>query len=330
MKNLAKIFCLLFVSHVCIGQQNSSKELSPQYTVPIKKEIKEEPIIYRVHEASFEKTTVAEVVPILNEDYARLERNIRIFEKDSIYYNNILQAAIEKQNDLLKMRTMINEFIVSSENFDDKKEKLISAQKLADKYNLSELIYADNAINSKNSTDFLILRIDDEFLNRHLKRVIWHIQDLFVALPSTNAKVINKNLQNLRLALKGTEKYRYSTGKNKSIIRDGMVISDKFDNSEFFKDNFEQLGPHFIVYNEFEDKFQKGELIDKNTALKNNLISVSNSGGSWELFKQKNTGRLYLVDFNFVDEEALYTHEKFNNGELPVNSFRQSGIVFNE
>lgn len=329
MKNLAKVFCLLFVGHVCIGQQNGLQESRTKYDVPIKKQIKKEPLAYRVHEASFEKTTTANRVPIINENYALLERNIKIFEKDSIYYNNKLEAAIKKQNDLFKIKTMINEFIVSSENFDSKKEKLISAQKLSDQYNLNELIYADSTINTENSTDFLILQIDEKYLNRHLKRVICHIEGLFVALPVTNSRVINKNLQKLRLAIKGTEKYRYSTGTYKSIIRDGMVISKDFDNSELFKDDFEQMGAHFIIYNEYKDKFQKGELIDKNTAIKNNLVGVNHSGGTWELFRQKNTGRLYLIDFNFVDEHT-FLDGKFNNRELPVNSFNQTGIVLNE
>ena len=69
MKNLTKLFCLLFVGQLCIGQPTSLSELRPKYTVPIKKEIKEEPLVYSVNEVSFEKTITADIVPILNKDY---------------------------------------------------------------------------------------------------------------------------------------------------------------------------------------------------------------------------------------------------------------------
>lgn len=120
MKNLAKVFCLLFVGQVCIGQQTSLFELSPGYTVPIKKKIKEEPLVYKVNEVSFETVITSELVPIYNRDYALLEKNIQIFEKDSIYYHNKLAVATKRQNDLFKIKTLLNDFISSPEGFEKK------------------------------------------------------------------------------------------------------------------------------------------------------------------------------------------------------------------
>ena len=330
MKNLAKVFCLLFVSQLSFGQQDGLRELKPNYTVPIKKEIKKEPLIYSVHEVSFEKTIKEESMPILNKEYVFLERNIKILEKDSIYYHSKLETATKRQNDLWEIRTLINDFVNSSEKFENKKEKLISAQKLSDKHDLKELIYADDTINTEKSADFFVLQLDEQFLNAHLKRVNWHIKDLFVALPITNANIVNKKLQSFRLAIKGTEKYKYRTDVSKNLIRDGLVVNTEFDSSEFFKDDFEQLGPHFIIYNGYKDKFQEGELIDQNTAIKNNLIGDSHSGGSWELFKQKNTGKLFLVDFNFVDEYSFFEDGKFNMEKLSSEYYKESSVVMSE
>ena len=330
MKNLAKVCCLLFMSYVCIAQQNDENELRPQYPVPIKKEIKKEPIIYKVHEASFEQTTKADIVPILNKDYVILERKIKILEKDSIYYNSKLESAIKKQNDLLSIRTMINEFLVSSDSFENKKEKLIDAQKLSDQHSLNELIYADSKINTKQSTDFLILQIDDLFLERHLKKVLMHIEGMFEALPRTDAYVINQYLKNLRGAIKGIEKYRYSTGTYKNIIRDGLFVSKQIDEDEFLSDDFEQLGTHFILYNGYKDKFYKGELIDHNTAVAYNLVGSNHGGGSWELFRQKNTGMLYLIDFNFADEHAFFVDGKLDKYKLPLVTNDQDNVVMTE
>ena len=139
---------------------------------------------------------------------------------------------------------------------------------------------------------------------------------MFAALPKTNAYVINQHLQNLRMALKGIEKYRYSTGTYKNINRDGLVVSKDFDGSEFLNDDFEQLGTYFILYNGYKNKFHKGELIDRNTAVANNLIGANHAGGSWELFRQKNTGVLYLIDFNFADEHAFFTDGKLDKYKL--------------
>lgn len=325
MKNLTKVFCLLFVGQFCMGQQNLG-ELSSKYSVPIKKEIKKEPLVYRVHEVSFEKTITADRVPILNKEYAFLEKNIKILEKDSVYYNYQLEVATKRQDDLLKIKSLINDFIVSSEDFEIKKEKLISAQLLSDKNNLTELIYADSEINSKKSDDFFVLQLDEEYFKTHLKRIIWHIEDSFTALPTTNVSIVDKNLQKLRLALKGVEKYKYSTGVNKNLIRDGFVINKDFDNSDFLRGDFEQLGKHYILYNGYKDKFQKEELIDHNTAIKNKLIGMNYSGGSWELFKQKNTGDLYLIDFNFVDEHA-FIDGKLNKDKLPLGAYNGDGAV---
>lgn len=330
MKNLTKLFCLLFVGQLCIGQPTSLSELRPKYTVPIKKEIKEEPLVYSVNEVSFEKTITADIVPILNKDYDLLERNIKTLEKDSVYYHNKLEVATKRLNDLFKIRTLISEFIISPEDFESKKEKLISAQMLSDQYNLKELIFANETINSENLTDFFVLQIDDEYLNKHLKKVIWNIEGLFTALPVTNPSFVNKNLQKLRIAIKGLNKYKYSTGTYKNLIRDGMVVSNDFDSSEFSKGDFEQLGRYYILYNGYKGRFQEGELVNQNTAIKNNLIDNSYSGGSWELIKQKKTDKLYIIDLNFVDEYAFFKNGELDRDKLPAGIFRESNIVLSD
>lgn len=329
MEKLLKVFVVLFVTQICFGQQVKVYEFEPKHTHRKIKEFKEAPIVYSVDHVTFEKTIAVGLVPILNNDYILLERNIKKLEKDSVVYHNKLAIASKRQNDLLKIKTLINDFIASPKDFDSKKENLISAQGLAEEYGLLELIYADENINPNKRAKFMVLKIDKLDLKVHLKRIVWRIEDMFIPLPVSKS-LIDENLQKLRRNIKGVEKYNYKDGGYKKLTRKGMVIKNKVHNFDMVEGEFEQLGTYYILYNGYKKIFKQGEIVNQRQAIKNNLIDKGYTSVPRILMKQVKTNKLFLADLNFVNQYAFLINGKFNRGKLPLGSYKESSIVLSD
>ena len=329
MKNLIRVFGLLFVVQISFGQQLSLYEFEPIHTFRKLKEFKDVPLVYSVDEVSIEKTITVGLVPVLNKDYVILEQKIKKLEKDSTVYHNKISKIIKKQNDLKKIKTLINSFIASPKDFESKKEKLITAQKIANHYNLNELIYADGNINSNKKAKFLVLKIDKLDLKVHLKRVIWRVEDLLVPIPTSDS-TIDKSLKKLRDEIRGLEKFNYKDGGYKKISRDGMAIKNKVHNFKIIEGEFEQLGTYYILYNGYKKIYKQGEIVNHHTAAKNNLIQNGYAEVPRILLKHTQTDKLYIADLDFVNQYAFLINGKFNKGKQPLEIYKEGSIVLSD
>ncbi len=331
MKNVMMICGFVLVAQFCFGQQISFYEFEPIHTIRKLKENKDLPIVYSVDEVVFEKIIAVGLVPILNKEYSLLEQRIKKLEKDSIIYHNKLSKALKKQNDYTKIINLINQFNSSPKSYENKKEKLIQAQKMADSYRISELIYADENINPSKRAKFLVLKLDQLDLKVHLKRVVWRVQDLFISLPSPNSSTIDASLQELRVAIKDMEKYSYKDGGSKTLTREGMVIKNKVHNFNTVEGEYERLlGSYYVVHNGYKKVLKKGEIINSEIAVKNNLIERGYVSSPKVLIKQSTTGNLFLVDLSFVNKYAFLINGKFNRNELPVETNKKSNGILSD
>jgi len=322
MKKLLQLLGLLFMAQISYGQKSNIYEFKANHNYQKMKDLKNVPSVYSVVEVVYEKEVKVGMIPILNEDYFFLNKKIKKLVKDSIYYRNELDATNKKYADFLTIKSLIADYINSPEEFNSKKSKLILAQNLANNNKLNVLLYADENNNDDVRLNFSILQIDEKGFEEHLVRVSKNIETLFAPLPISKLKFTTENLNRLRVVIKDVNQNDYIDGGYKNVESNGIVLNNKVDGITGIYGEFEELGIHYVLDKEYEDLFNKGDIIEESIADKYCLIEKGYVEGPKVLMAETTDKDLYLADFNFVNQYAYSINGRVNH----VNSY-QNNIV---
>ncbi len=231
-------------------------------------------------------------------------------------------SKIKKENSVLlsrnielkKVKSNIVSFLNSNKDFDSKKQLLVEAQRISDKYNLNHSLYADNEINSKFKAKFFVLSKKSIELKIYLKRILSNINPELKEVKSL--EIAEANLVKAETALKSTKKYIIRPGKKQ--IKTKMTYQVK---SFVFKPELALIGN----FSEIGSYYLKPELESENRLI--SIIEAEKKGFSakdfqfgktYVLIENVNDQKLYLVSSDYIDTIRL------NQGALQEVSFKNN------
>ncbi len=299
---LSYFTCFTFIASLA---QNSNYELNEFYTKAVISETGKVPYMYSVKKesVSFEKK---EKLKRESTQYLNAIDKLNMLVKDSTSISETHSKKLTKFNQLNKVKDLINSFLKSVKPYELKKEKLIEAQKIADTYQESLLIYADDKINSKNKSKFFVLQLKSLDLKIHLKKIIWKV-DASNKKPENLNNENFKNIEKHRNDLKSIKKFEYYYGPSKKNSRNALVLNKKIEDPITIKGEFKAINDY--VYIKTKTKWHiNNELILYNEikeSAKKDIFSTLK-----KLIKNVNTEELYLVDLNFLETYAIDQNKK--------------------
>lgn len=298
------------------GQQSAFFDLEPKHTQRKLKEYKQSPQVYAVNERQLKFTTSVAKKRIKNQEYEVLESEITSLENDSIQREMKYQFELGKFSQVSKIKILINDFLSSTKPYELKKEKLITAQKLAQSNNVNELIYADKSINTELKNKFFVLQLNKLDLKVHLKKVTRRLDQIDLVKPSRKpSALIDQRLKDLRTRKRGVKQYNYLASKPKTVLKNGLITTNKIDNIGLLEGQFKQVGFYYVLKNNFKLNFKKGQLISAGDVAKFNLDKKGYVGPSQVLFQNVKTKNKYITQSNFLNRYAFSINGKFNNGQ---------------
>lgn len=313
MKALLFIFLTTIV--YSIQGQNITYEFNASLNKLISKKNNESPIAYHV-----KNKKVSKKVQSRQKRESLLYKNtlkaLEIAKTDSI--NNAVKEKekLARYNELNNIKGIINNFISSPKSYEAKKQKLVKAQKIASKYNLDVLVYADSDINSKNKSKFFMLKLNSLDLKIHLKKVLKKIESQNIKpdfIPFNNSNAIKK----AKNQLKNTKRYEFINGPLKTKIKNTLVLDNEVENPDLsINGTFEDLGEYYVLQNKINNQVIE-ELISIKKA---KLLNLKKESFVFQvpatLIKKKDNGTTYLVASGFLNEYSvskLSQQEKFKD-----------------
>lgn len=320
MKNLKKHYktiFLLLITQVCFGQGCVKYIFETNHSYHKMKNLKEVPLVFSVDEVVYEKEVKVGKIAIINENYFYLQREIDELVRDSIYYHDELNDVVKRHDDFSQIKSLISDFVASSESFSSKKDKLILAQSLSDDNELDLLLYADEKNTEYEKMKYAVLQIDDEGLNSHLIRISKDLENLYAPLPFSKLNHTSAVLNRYRRVIKGVSKNNYVDGGYKNVESHGIVINNSVNGVKTFQGEFEELGVHYILNKKYDNLFVEGDIINEATAIKYCLIEKGYTSSPKILMEQITKRDLYLADFNFINQYSYSINGRYNH----VNSY---------
>lgn len=310
--------CLLVMISMLFLQNGYSQHttffnLEPKHTQRKLKEYDQSPVVYKVAEKEFKFIAAASKKRVENKEFKELELEITALENDSIQREEQYKIKLSKFSQVSKIKVLINDFISSTKPYELKKEKLVTAQKIANTHGIDELIYADNSINSNLKSKFFVLQLNKLDLKVHLKKVTWRLDKMDLVKPVRKpSALINQRLKDLRARKRNVRQYKYIASKPKTIMKKGLVTMNEFSPS-VIEGQFVNLGTYYIVKNDYKHIFKKGQLLDGEVARKYKLASQGFVGAKQLLMQDTRTKEKFVTNSDFLNRYAFSINGKFNS-----------------
>ncbi|GAA3511359.1 hypothetical protein GCM10022393_26420 [Aquimarina addita] len=332
MRNVS--LCFLCCLHFITGYTQEKKyHIDSDYTIEIIEKLEEVPIVYEVIQKKI-TTTVYEELKKKTTAYTELEKAIKKLENDSIRNTNLYHKQEKKYQQILKISTHINNFLSSKESHQMKKKHLIKAQKIADKYHLNTLIYADDAINPTKKSQFFILEKKSLDLKIHLKKIIWSLEKKNPKPVLDFVKLDNK-IKNLRKQISLTAPFEI-VATPKKIKKSALFIGIPTDLSNL-SGNFKKNSNLYYIMSQNSGTLLNNQLVAKDNIIKakifkNHILASKHN----TLINNIENDKLYLIEadfFNIINrsKEYLPSQNKVsskvskidNNGEItyPIKKY---------
>ena len=309
-KILTLVFFLAF--QMTFSQSVNHFDLDPKHTVRKINEFNSLPALYAV----VEKEYVFNYEPVSekfhNNAYAEINKEINYLVKDSVQKENVFNGELEKFTEVMKIKTLINEFLGSKEAYEFKKNKLVTAQNIASKYKLNHLIYADDNINTNYKSKFFMLKLNNLDMKVHLKRIVWDLEKINLVSPVKNSsETINGRLKQLRKKKKAIGPYNVIITNKEPKYKTSLTTATKVDVKNF-KGKFQHLGVYYTIKNNYKDMFKKGMLVDSKTAKEYNLINKGYTGVAKQMLLETTNNKKFVSPINFIEQYAFSINGKFN------------------
>lgn len=164
------------------------------------------------------QTTKASSIKKVSDEYKQVSAMVSKAEKE---YEDAKakNALINKQNvELNTLLKNVNTFLQSKDVFDSKKQLLIDAQKISDKYKLGHLLYADANINTKYKSKFFVLSRNKLNLKIYLKKLIVKLKASIKPVKSIDNSEQERRLKSVKERLKRTKKYYYIKSAGEATV----------------------------------------------------------------------------------------------------------------
>lgn len=313
-KNKLSLFLVLI--SFALNAQTKVYKLDPIHTARKLEETRVAPSLYSVILRKLNFTTGGGIKKVINKDYIELERKIE--ELREIQSMNEEEQGVETQKatEIKSIGVLLNDFLASKSDFNDKKSLLKEAQNLAIKYNIEGLIYSDSEINTDAQAKFKLLSMNDFDFKIHLKRILWEYEKMdFNQKDTSNTTETDSNtikLAELEEQLSVIKKYNSVKLSTRTTTRSALLTGSKVPSAKKLQGDFVPIGIYYILKKDVKNKYKKGEIISskelRNSGLKNtNLVTHSQL-----LFRNKRSKAMYITESNFLNKFAFLINGKFN------------------
>lgn len=320
MKNNLTYF-LIFIGFTLFAQ-TTVYELDPVHTGRKLKESKASPSLYSVGFRKIDFTSGGGNKKVINKDYLAVEKQIEELREVEISNEGKQDLQRQKEEKVKSIGTLINDFLASESEFNDKKDLLREAQLIANNYNVKGLIYADSDINSSSQAKFKLLAMNDFDLKIHLKRILWDYEEMeemdFDATSTADIEIDSNAIKLTELETQLSEMKKYSTVQlaAKTTTRSALLIGSKVPSVKKLKGDFVPIGVYYIVKKDFKNTYKKGEIISSKDYRNSGLPDASLVSSPQLLFKNKESKAVFISEMNFLDRFAFLINGKFNNKSI--------------
>lgn len=248
MKSIYVITLIFFLTLKSYSQEYTELVFNNQLNNLVTEKLGYAPTVFEVDNKEYKSTTKTSSKRV-TQAYKDAIELVKIAEKDSIEAAQNKDSELAKVHEIGKIKKNINKFLTSKDVYDAKKEMLIDAQKISNKYSLGYLIYADSQINKDYKSKFFVLSHNKLDLKIHLKKLLWKIDSNknYPAAKVDNS-LENNRLKQAREKFKSTKKYEIIQGK--SNVRSYNVLTlgkDVINSEEQISGHFESLGEFYVV-----------------------------------------------------------------------------------
>ncbi|GAA4114254.1 hypothetical protein GCM10022393_13590 [Aquimarina addita] len=312
------LYIVCFLGFSLLYSQDEVFQFNPSYT---KEMIQKSPDkFFSVYQANKERAT--DIIANQNEAAEDLEIAISEGINDSIQAEKLRRDAVSRKRITNYILQYINEFLDSNLPYDTKVENLISAQKLANLYEIEPLIYADSEINPEDQQEFVVLQNNHQDLKRHLKKVIKNIEEK--PLPKEpNTDSIHNHIIRLRTKLANIHTDKKSLARNLDIEKTIFTLDNKIDET-LLSGSFELVENYFVTKNEFDKSQDITEInqIEKEKIEKENMILQKGS----VLIKNTESEKYYFIPSDLVENIKYSSTTKENSYEVNTDPYTKKSI----
>lgn len=233
-----------------------------------------------------------------SEAYKIMEGKLQQNIQDSIAYI----TKYNKNKEINKISENISDFFGSDSKMKTKKYFLINAQKIADKYDLPYLLYADKEFNKNKLKEFK----DVSDLSDHLINIM---TDITAKYEVDENKSILQNLKSTRLYLKNNNKTEKKLEVIDSVKSYILVQGERLKDFENISGTFDDLG-EYTLFREDKlfglKKMLKGQLVDSDSLKV--ITGDKNVQGftySYILIKNRDKEEYYTTSYDFLREFGI-------------------------
>lgn len=286
------LYLACFLNFSILYAQYEVLEFNPSYTKEI---IKKSPNkSFTIYEANEER--VLDIITSQNKIQENLEVAISKTINDSIQAEKIHRDVVSLKRVTNYILQYINEFTDSKLPYDSKIENLISAQKLANLYNIESLIYADSEINAEDQEAYSDLQNNQQNLKKHLKKVVKSIKNIQVNI-SPNIDSIYTTIDLLRTRLSNIKIEKRSLARNLDLEKIIFTLDHKIDEITL-SGSFIPVKNYFMINNDFNSSKNGTEInqIEKEKIEKENIILNQKS----VLIKDTKSEKYYFVPSDLI------------------------------
>lgn len=317
ISTLVTCFILILCSSVIGYGQYSYFEFESTLNNLITKKKNEAPIVFEIVKKSIivNKSTQKKVA---NPTYQKINDELSILVNDSIQTADINKSKLTTYHKKNEIKQLINEYLNSKETFSQKKEKLISAQLLAQKINLDWLIYADDQINIANKSKFFVLKLNHLDLKVHLKKLVWKIDETNKRPTIEKPKLFTpEKVNSLRNQLNNTKPHQYIKGPTKPKKTSVLALGTEITNPDgIINGMFKNMGEYNVILKKINGKTVEQLISVKKVARLNRKKLNFVFDITATLLQKVSDNKLYLTANGFIDEYSLTKlsdQKKFKN-----------------
>lgn len=297
MQKTIYLIALILTFNISQSQIQSYRFTTENTQANIEPEYKSGYYIYQVEKKEVH-TPIYDTIEKPSEAYKIWETELKQNVQDSIEY----MTKLNKNKEISTISENISNFFASNSKLKTKKYFLINAQKIADKYELPYLIYADKEFNESKMKEFK--EVSD--LSDHLINIM---TDITAKYNVDENKSIFQNLKSTRLNLKNTNKTEKSLEVIDSVKSYILVQGQRLKDFESISGTFDDLGKYTLFRKDKQfgmKKMLEGQLLNSDSlrviAGNENVQGITTS---YILIKNRDKEEYYTTTYEFLREFGI-------------------------